>query len=312
MCDNEVNAIVEQCPPEALEKAISLVFRRLLANILLDPDNPKFRVVRRENNFIRNVLVQIPDSVEDTLFNNIGYKLEKNSDSEPIYVFNGDREKLKTSDRFLSSIEEKIEEVKRRNIVFQTPPLETKVGEKTEERREAILQGLRKDAEERKKGFNDNRISSFKDLFNPNDFKSVEHLKENSRRTLLNTGRIRNSLFEGRHYTLRRMTHGRVYACKDGCAIDCLEAHWHLFSGKNLMYSFVAHLSPDASKVLHLGVEHGYQYNSLPGTENFGKTILFSSKRLNETDGSLEFLEHPNRSCETCVYCAVPFSELFL
>ncbi|ORC84281.1 uncharacterized protein TM35_000461000 [Trypanosoma theileri] len=312
MCKDEVNVIVEQCSPEALEKAISLVYRRLLANLLLDPDNPKFQIVRKENNFIRNILTQIPDSVVDSLFNSIGYKLQKNSDSEPIYVFDGDKEKIKTSDRFLSRIEEKIEEVKNKKILFHPLPLESRANEKTEERREAILQEIRRDAEERQKGFNEEKFSSSNDLFNQDDFKSVEHLKEISRRTLLNTGRIRNSLFEGRHYTLRRMTHGRVYACKERCGIDCLEAHWHLFSGKNLMYSFVAHLSPDASKVLHLGVEHGYQYNSLPGTKNFGKTVLFSSKRINSNDGSLEFLEHPDKSCESCVYCGVPFSELFL
>lgn len=310
MSFGQAEEIVEQCPPEALSNAISTVFRRLLANILLDPENKKFHVVRKENTVIRTALQQLPDSVIETLFAVLGFVSDVNAKCEKVYVFNGDKEKLTDADRFFSYLEECLEKQKNKSKLFHLPLLETHEDCENNERRKQILHEFQQDIQRRKE--ETGRKSSLSEAFHSDDFLSVQSLVEKARRTLLNTGRIRNIFFEERDFSLRRMLHGRVYACKEGCGVEFLEAHWHLFSGKNILYSYVAHLAPDASAVIHLGVEHGYQYNLLPGTKNFRKTVNFSSKKVNKESGALEYVEHPDRPCEACVYCGVSFSQLFL
>ncbi|ESS63086.1 hypothetical protein TCDM_09164 [Trypanosoma cruzi Dm28c] len=308
----EADRILELSPHDALNRAISTVFRRLLANIVLEPENPKYHVVREENKFIRDALSPLPNSVVEALFAGIGFKRTQNANSETIYVFTGNSENIKEADYFLSQLEDRIEKGQRKEVEMHFVPPETKVNREREERRQQILQEIQRDAEKRQGGTTESESPTPINAFYPGDYTLVENLIEKSRRTLLNTGRVRNFLFEGRHFTLRRMVHGRVYICKEGCGTDFLEAHWHLFTGKNLMYSYVAHLSPDATAMMHLGVEHGYQYNSLPGTKNFRRTVHFSAKRINEANGLLEYIEHPDKPSETCIYCGKPFSELFL
>ncbi|EKF32249.1 hypothetical protein MOQ_003904 [Trypanosoma cruzi marinkellei] len=308
----EVDRILEQSPPDALNRAVSTVFRRLLANILLEPENPKYHVVREENKFIRDTLKPLSSNVIEALFTGIGFKRTQNANSEVIYVFTGSSENIKEADCFLSHLEDRIEKGQGKEAEMHFVSPEAKRNKEREERRQQILQQIHRDAEKRQGETTGSEPPTPISAFYPDDYTLVENLIEKSRQTLLNTGRVRNFLFEGRHFTLRRMVHGRVYICKEGCGTDFLEAHWHLFTGKNLMYSYVAHLSPDASTMMHLGVEHGYQYNSLPGTKNFRRTVHFSAKRINEANGSLEYIEHPDRPSETCIYCGKPFSELFL
>ncbi|KEG10383.1 hypothetical protein DQ04_03781030 [Trypanosoma grayi] len=309
---DKADGILEQCPGDALGDAISKVFRHLLANLLLEPDNPKFRAVRHENAIIRKALEQLPDAVADSLFTTIGFELECNPNSGMIYIFKGDVQQLKEADRFFSELEEKLQNKKAMDIQLHLTALKARGDTQGRERREQILQQIKDDAAHRQEEATIREANTTQDLLNTDDFSSVENLKEKARLTLLNTGRVRNCLFEGRHFALRRMLHGRVYACKEGCVNECLEAHWHLLSGKNLIYAYVAHLTPDASTMIHLGVEHGYQYNSLPGTEHFGKTVHFSAKRVNDADGTIDYLRHPNQPAAVCIYCGVSFSQLFL
>ena len=91
----------------------------------------------------------------------------------------------------------------------------------------------------------------------------------------------------------------------------CLEAHWHVRNA-NMIYSYVAHLNPSGGCVLHMGEEYGYQYNSLPGTEHFGKTVLLTAKRVNMETNRLESVRHPNKAAEKCAVCGVAFSKLWL
>nr|CCC95845.1 unnamed protein product [Trypanosoma congolense IL3000] len=307
----EAERILVASPPDPLGHAITRVFRPLLANILLDNENPKFHVVRKNNKLIKSVLQRLPESVVQTLFDAIDFKLECRNDSEMIYTFGGDVQKLSMSDNFFSYIEEKLRERRLGTSRFQ-PPLASRVELDWKERKDALIQEIRRDIDERRRDINESRLAKAQDALCHDDFTSVESLKEKSRLTLLNRGRLRNSLFGCQHFSLRRMTHGRAYVCKEGCPADFLEAHWHLFTGRNMLYSHIAHLTPDGSTAVHVGVEHGYQYNSIPGTVNFRETIHFSAKRVNEESGALDLLEHPNQPRTACVYCGVPFSKLFI
>lgn len=308
----EVDGIIAQCAPDALSKAVSKLFRRLLANILLNPDNPTFRAVRMNNAAVQSAVRGIPDSVVEALFSIIGFKLEHRSGSEPQYVFGGDPQGLGDSDRLLSYIEKSLDEAKLSSSQFRHPPISSRTGLERNERKDLLIREIRRNIAERGSESGAGAPVESQDVFCTDDFASVENLKDIAKRTLLNTGRIRNAFFGCRHFSLRRMTRGRVYVCKEGCPVNYLEAHWHLFTGKNMLYSYVAHLNEDGSSVAHLGVEHGYQYNSLPGTTNFRKTIHFSAKRTNEKNGRLDYLEHPNQPSKACVYCDVSFSQLFL
>ncbi|RNF00081.1 hypothetical protein TraAM80_07823 [Trypanosoma rangeli] len=308
----EADNILLNSSPDVLSRAISSVFRRLVANLLLDFENQKYHVVRAENKLIRDALKPLSSAVVEALFTGIGFDQSKNANSEVIYILTGDEEKIQAADRFLSRLEEGIESIKRKELELQLLSPRARKHREEEERRQQILQEIRRNAIERKGEAARSGLATSMTVMHPEDFSSVENLIEPARRTLLRTGRVRNCLFEGRHFTLRCMIHGRAYACKEGCEADALEAHWHLFTGKNLMYAYVAHLSQDASTLIHLGVEHGYQYNSLPGTKNFRQTVHFSAKRTNELTGALEYIDHPDRPSKVCIYCGVPFSELFL
>ncbi|KAG8340715.1 hypothetical protein TRVL_08457 [Trypanosoma vivax] len=312
MSFEEADRLLQGCSLDVLHVSISKVFRRLLANILLQPKDSRYHVVRKNNIHIRSALNGLSSEAENCLFNLIGFKLELNQDSEEVYVFHGDIETLSTSDKFLSYLEERIDCMKLSQSGIQQVPLLSRGSQKLNARRESVIQKFGCTAKRQEEKVSNSVDTSTQSVFCDEDFSSVDHLKEKARLTLLNTGRVRNSLFNGRHFSLRRMKHGRVYVCKEDCGVDFLEAHWHLFSSRNLLYSYIAHLTPDASAMVHMGVEHGYQYNSLPGTENFRKTIHFSAKRLNSASGQLEYIEHPNKPSETCVYCGVTFTELFL
>eukprot|EP00455_Lapot_gusevi_P053788 TRINITY_DN8479_c0_g2_i1.p1 TRINITY_DN8479_c0_g2~~TRINITY_DN8479_c0_g2_i1.p1 ORF type:complete len:176 (-),score=13.23 TRINITY_DN8479_c0_g2_i1:45-542(-) len=142
------------------------------------------------------------------------------------------------------------------------------------------------------------------------DKQEVAHLEAVARSTLHNTGRLRNASFEAKHFQLRAMRHGRAFACTS-CAPDAIEAHWHVVNG-SLLYAYCVHLSPDASKVLHLGYEHAYQYNTIPGTEHFGRTVWMTTKHIDETTGQIALLQHHTKAVDRCVYCNEEFRLLFL
>mmetsp|Transcript_25829 Transcript_25829/g.79710 ORF Transcript_25829/g.79710 Transcript_25829/m.79710 type:complete len:369 (-) Transcript_25829:61-1167(-) len=145
------------------------------------------------------------------------------------------------------------------------------------------------------------------------DREAAAALLEAAKRTIHFTGRLRNLSFEGEGFTIRTMRHGRAYACGDSACmaeIGGLEVHWHLFSGPNNLYAYVAHLSPDASEVLHIGPEIGYQYNTMPHTEHFQKTLMTRRVRMNREGGLVDFT-NANTVAHACEYCNVPFHKLW-
>jgi hypothetical protein len=102
------------------------------------------------------------------------------------------------------------------------------------------------------------------------------------------------------------MRHGRAFAC--GCPGDHLELHWHMRSS-NLLYSYAVHLTADAGAVVHQCPEIGYQYNGVPNTEHFGRTIMIS--RMLSTEGKLLQNETCAVPTDACVYCDVSFKSLW-
>jgi len=138
------------------------------------------------------------------------------------------------------------------------------------------------------------------------DFAAGAPLLETCRTTLHYSGRLRNAAFEGTDFSVRAMRHGRGFACD--CPGENLEVHWHTQTA-NLLYSFVVHLSPDGKSVVHQCPELGYQYNSVPHTANFQKTVLITRKMV-LPDGRLAH-EEPNTVAAACAVCLVDFAQLW-
>lgn len=275
---------------EAVLYAIDKVFRRLLADLLLDFENPRFHSIRKANGLIVRCISGIPTQIVDELFSAIGF-----SDTGSSYEFSGTKEQVKAADAFFSEIEDTF---KPQEVIIHQPKSLLK------EKRVLQCSVLAQRVSDESTPMTNNSP------FIQEDFDEVVHLLEIARRTLLTTGRVRNCFFEAKHFSLRRMTHGRVYACSEKCDNSFLEAHWHLVSGKNMLYAHVAHLSADGTKLLHLGHELGYQYNLIPGLANFGKTVNFSTKLISPT-GKLVFNEHPNKVVENCIYCGQNLQKIF-
>jgi hypothetical protein len=145
------------------------------------------------------------------------------------------------------------------------------------------------------------------------DYAAGSLMLDTVKRTLHFTGRLRNSAFEGEGFRARVMRNGRRYACGDAaCLADHggLEVHWHLRSG-SLLYGFVAHLNAEGTEVRHVGPELGYQYNALPHTPHFGKTLL-GSRVYATVDGKLLKHETLEGTVATeCAYCGESFDKLW-
>ncbi|CCW64579.1 unnamed protein product [Phytomonas sp. EM1] len=289
---------------ESVSTAINKVFRPLLSNLLLNFDEPKFRKIRIENPVIKRYTEGLSHNFRDYLFSVL--KFSESSKEPGFWIFLGDINDLKDADSVFSAIEKYFNEKKPK--LLNLPSRRRKAEPHPSHIKVALpaSQGV---------SFTCSPHGKSDELFNSpfmeKDFEAVSHLTEIASQTLLNVSRVRNCFFDAKTFTLRQMLHGRVYVCTENCENYCLEAHWHLFSGKGLVYAYVAHLSSDAKQLLHLGIEYGYQYNSLPGSSNFGKTINFSQKLLS-TDGKLIINNHPNKPVDSCIYCGVSFSKIFL
>ncbi|CAC9454851.1 conserved hypothetical protein [Leishmania infantum JPCM5] len=293
---------------EVIHECINGVFRRLLANLLLDFNNPKFRQVKKDNKALRRLTESLPAGFIEFLFSSIGF-----AKHEDAFIFEGSLESLKHGDTVLSCIEDSFGKERLQAAqcgLYRLRNLAIKKAENGLTQREmatatARLQRARPLPQEEDAKRQAQHSGTEKDV-------AEEHaVKEAVRKTLLNTGRVRNGFFEARDFSVRTMQHGRVYACTKKCPDHCVEAHWHLFTGRNILYSHLAHLSADGTRLLHLGPEHGYQYNSLPGSANFGKMIHFSEKLMDE-NGRLVHIKNDDKPVTACIYCGRAFAELLL
>lgn len=289
--------------PEAILFAINEVFRTLLANLLNNIDNPRFRMVRAKNTRLLRCTSKLSDECVVFLFGLIGFHLDSKGE---VFNFDGNRETVKEADKQLSAIEAFMKVKRGDRPVIAVP---SRAAEREAEKAE-ILKEIREDKvarlEEREED-----VKNSSPIDYTKDYGVDEATKDVVKKTLLKTGRIRNSFFEGKDFTTRRMSGGMVYACgtSETCNEKGIEAHWHLETSKNGIYSFIVHLNAEGTVVSHMGPEYGYQYNTLPGTKNFGKVVLFSEK-LVTPDGKLLYVKHPETVVESCIYCGAPFSRL--
>ncbi|CCW66698.1 unnamed protein product [Phytomonas sp. Hart1] len=295
---------IESEYPNSVTKAMDGVFRPLLANIILNFDEPKFRKIKIENPVIKQYTEGLSNNFKEYLFDVL--KFSESSNEPGVLIFSGDRNTLKEADVIFSAIEKYFERKKLKPL--QLHPEEREANPHLNPAK-AALTAAQSSSNVCSSSDKSDEVSN--NPFIDKDFEAVSDLKETARHTLLHVPRVRNCFFDAKTFSLRQMLHGRVYVCTEKCKNDCLEAHWHLFSGKGLVYAYVAHLSSDAKELLHLGIEYGYQYNSLPGSSNFRKTINFTEKLIS-FDGKLLINNHPNKPVESCIYCGVPFSKIFL
>lgn len=288
---------------------MNVVFRRLLANLLMDFQNPKFRRVKKDNKALLRTTQSLPKEFVIFLFRSLGFV-----EHDDTFDFEGSSDSLKHADEVFSYLENLADQQQREAAERDIQQLKTLAAIKASHSAgtppppvHAHSKSWTPMAKE-----NEKKSEALAQLeCAEKDLEEGTLVIDAVRKTLLNTGRIRNSFFEGKDLTIRTMRHGRAYACTEKCGNESLEVHWHLLTGRNILYSHLAHLSADGTKVLHLGVEHGYQYNSLPGTPHFGKMIHFSEK-LTDENGKLIRNKHDDRPVTCCIYCGRPFSELLL
>jgi hypothetical protein len=176
---------------------------------------------------------------------------------------------------------------------------------------------------------------------------SVQHLMQRARKTLHETGRVRNSSFGGVKFVLQPLNVAtRIHVCyskqnqqqqqshqhhvktqqntttttttendSTSPSLLCddetgLEIHWHLRAAPNVIYAFTAHLTSDAQTLVHLGDEIGYQYGTVPGMPHFGKTVMMNRKMV-DGNGKLEKIVTDDvKEVKTCV-CGMSFDELW-
>ncbi|CBZ24257.1 conserved hypothetical protein [Leishmania mexicana MHOM/GT/2001/U1103] len=293
---------------EVIHGCINGVFRRLLANLLLDFNNPKFRQVKKDNKALHRLTESLPAGFIEFLFSSIGF-----TKHDDVFIFEGSTESLKHGDAVLSYIEDSFGKERLQAAECGLHRLKNlavkkaKNGPAQREMETATARLLRAQPLPQEEDAQSQAQHSGTEKGGAEE----RAVKEAVRKTLLNTGRVRNGFFEARDFSVRIMQHGRVYACTEKCPDHCVEAHWHLLTGRNILYSHLAHLSADGTRLLHLGPEHGYQYNSLPGSANFGKTIHFSEKLMDE-NGRLVDIKNDDKPVTACIYCGHAFAELLL
>lgn len=295
---------------ETIRACIDGLFRRLLANLLLDFDNPKFRQVKKENKAVHRLTQHLPPGFVVFLFTSLGF-----AEHGEAFTFTGTSETLKRADAVFAVVEQTIDKESRVQAEQELRRLQHAAAERAKNAPAAspsqntppapARTAIGASCTDRSDATSDFHTDTVKDVAD------AEAVKAAVRKTLLTVGRVRNSFFEARDFTVRRMRRGRVYACSEKCDCECVEAHWHLLTGRNILYAHLAHLSADGTQLLHLGPEHGYQYNTLPGSTNFGKTVHFSEKSVDE-NGKLNMLKTSDKPATTCIYCGRLFSELFL
>ena len=316
--------------------AIATVLRPLLQNILRTPTEAKFRTFRAGNPKIAAALsttevmpryTPLARSISDSL-RNAGFTVsERDGDQfwtlpEDVSVVAVDMVlgELRKEEDALRTLGNQIDILARSSVSSggtqaRTAPAHKAARPSDDPRRLEILAQIEREQKERRdNATNDAKSELQNKAQNEADFEEGSKVLNAIQLILHKTGRLRNSSFGAQGMTVRKMTSGRrVYHCGDPRCADGMdgqwgyEVHWHQRTG-NLLYSFVAHISPDCSAVLHVGDEYGYQYCNLPGEANFGKTVLLNIKKWNHTTLSVEGLTHFCKPANCCIYCQRSFT----
>lgn len=303
------------------------VCRPLLANLLRQFDNKQFHEVKPTSKLLSEAHDAIGPSVLSQLMCAIGF-IRNGGSVESRWVFQGSLDRAVVAERWLSSVEDALRGVVAGHAASSSPATAeddilfkslSKAGEnrrkKAEDDRRAEvehlrLKGLQEARERAERERNEQAAQLALQQGLRQDFEDAAHLEETARSTLHNTGRHRNASFSAKHFQLRVMRHGRSFACNT-CDDACIEVHWHVVSG-SLLYAYCVHMSPDATRILHTGYEHAYQYNTIPGTDHFRRTIWMTTKHVNEETGLIDLLQHHTKPVDRCIYCNELFRTLFL
>lgn len=267
--------------------------RVVVANLIREPENPKFHVLRPTKPRIAEALT-LP-GVESWLLL-CGFQ----KDAEGSFVFRGTVSDALAAERVLSRVESEL-------IRSAGDPVSHASDRLVAQRdlvRSEIAMSLREKEDETAELLKRKDLEGRQSL----DYAEAAHLFPVARKTIHFTGRLRNSFFSAEPgVTIRTMRHGRSCACL--CPPENLEVHWHVKSG-SILYSNAVHLSHDASTVVHTCPEYGYQYQSLPDSPLFKLTLLTSIKTVRD-NGEIDctIVEKPATSCE---YCQKSFSMLWV
>ena len=283
--------------------AVAKVLRPLIGNLLREPSNPKFQKVNGANPKIASALRA---SGCREVFQLAGFR-----EADGSWEFVGGTKTLLDADRVLTEFETRAEQqrLEASHGAFKPVVANSRAMEKAEAEaaaaKEDVLRRLHQDRLEVQRRAKQKEEEEKLAALQEEDFLAAEHLLETAKKTIHYHGRLRNAAFDARDMRIRRMVHGRGLVCE--CPPENLEVHWHVRTA-SLFYGYVVHLSSDATKVIHVGPEDGYQYNSLPGTEHFGKVLHISSKTV-DADGKVHCAT-PNTVVAECKLCLTPFLKL--
>jgi len=263
------------------------VLRVLLANLLLHPNEAKYRTLREANPTIARAIA-LP-GVRQWL--TVCGFVRCGSNADVTYEFRGNGPTLALGDDLLSRFEQAVRVEEPSSSA--TGRIEQRRSEATTTRAAATPQSPLTSVPKRDREL---------DVLSPSD-----PLMEQVSRTVHRKGRLRNAYCDARDTTLRRMTTWRALLC--GCPPNNLELHFHT-RNSTFMYAFIIHVSADGTNVVHVGPELGYQYASIPGTSHFKKTVFMSEKTVDEA-GVVTCIQQ-EKVCDGCGYCNVPFGSLWV
>lgn len=284
----------------ATKEAIQHVFRPILANLLREPTNIKFNRLNSSNPIIRSAVQGVQGG--RSFLEAVGFTLNQEDGK---WEFRGSRNTLLIGDAALTLVEEEFSKRSGPTLVHSRT---RDAASERENVQRALQDQVRADRQELAKREEEQARQLQWEKLQQADFICDEAFVAAVRRTIHFSGRLRNSLFEGRDFRVRRMTNGRVYACS--CPPSGLECHWHLRQA-SCIYSHLVHLSEDGGAVVHVAPEIGYQYNSIPGTPNFGRTVKLSVKSVDEATNAVT-CKTVDKPVDCCDYCQVAFTTLLV
>lgn len=277
---NFTNTTVEQ--QNNARGVVEKLLRPLVSNLLREPTNIKYQSISRDQKLLMHAIESVAGTAE--WLELCGFRLNAKTSR---YEIDSRFANYAAAEAVLSNVE----------AACTKPQLALE--SRAARDREARLAELRKPMAPTERSVNESDVVVLG---------SANSLLPTIKKTLHVTGRVRNASFSGIDFVATVMKDGRVHVCQ--CADDSIEVHWHVKTA-NMLYAHAAHVSPDGETVLHMCPELGYQYNAVPRTENFQRTVLMSRKDV-DVDGKLLSHDTPNTAQDRCLYCRRSFDDLWV
>ena len=303
---------------------IKSVLLPIVKNLIKFPDNLKYKTLKSSNKKISDAINN--SKLTLVTFKAIGFIYNTDTGNYTCHSGSNSIERLKT-------IADKLDQVMRHNEMKVSKNgtskdnekqsngnLKHKIGKsmvysnycskKCEDKLalEEVRRQIQQDRENKRKSCNE-LVSKLTLKSTEETLTDLTHLIPVAKKSIHLHERLRNMAFDAKHFTLKRISQAKIYnfcgnewgpistSCE--CPGEGLVAHWHTV-GASIVYSYLVHLNSDATTVIHSGPVHGYQYNSLPGTDTFGKYTHTSVKIT--INGKVECY-NPNQPATHCNYC---------